>query len=151
MIQCCCFQDVSNLSELDESAILGDDDIQEEGSVNDEIVEHNEEAEELDYDEDLEAEKAPRSSKFTSERVRLDYFAIIPILILRENIALKFKRREEAVCLIMALTFLFQALIQRRSLLNEVSSKREEQNQNAPTNNISAGKSVIFYVLTILL
>lgn len=54
---------------MDESAILGDDDIQEEGSVKDEIVEHREEAEELDYDEDLEAEKAPRSSKFTSERV----------------------------------------------------------------------------------
>ncbi|VDK75763.1 unnamed protein product [Litomosoides sigmodontis] len=94
-------EDVSNLSELDESAILGDDDIQEEGSINDEIVEHNEEAEELDYDEDLEAEKAPRSSKFTSERAQM----------------------------------------QRRSLLNE-ASKREEQNQNAPTNNISAGKSV---------
>uniref|UniRef100_A0A0R3S5R0 RRM domain-containing protein n=1 Tax=Elaeophora elaphi TaxID=1147741 RepID=A0A0R3S5R0_9BILA len=61
--------DVSNLSELDESAILGDDDIQEEGSIKDEILEQHEEAEELDYDEDLEAEKAPRSSKFTSERV----------------------------------------------------------------------------------
>ncbi|KAL4002126.1 hypothetical protein ACH3XW_2195 [Acanthocheilonema viteae] len=94
--------DVSNLSELDESAILGDDDIQEEGSIKDEIVEHHEEAEELDYDEDLEAEKAPRSSKFTSER----------------------------------------ALMQRRSLLNEVSSKREDQNRNVPANNISAGKLV---------
>ncbi|CAG9532736.1 unnamed protein product [Cercopithifilaria johnstoni] len=94
--------DVSNLSELDESAILGDDDIQEEGSIKDEIVEHHEETEELDYDEDLEAEKAPRSSKFTSER----------------------------------------ALMQRRSLLNEASAKREDQNRSAPTNNISAGKSV---------
>ncbi|EFO21789.1 hypothetical protein LOAG_06694 [Loa loa] len=94
--------DVSNLSELDELAILGDDDIQEEGSIKDEVVEHHEETEELDYDEDLEAEKAPRSSKFTSER----------------------------------------ALMQRRSLLNEASSKKENQNRNAPTNNISANKSV---------
>lgn len=56
---------------MDESAILGDDDVQEEGSVRDEIIEHHEETEELDYDEDLETEKAPRSSKFTSERVCL--------------------------------------------------------------------------------
>lgn len=65
------FQDVGNLSELDESAILGDDDVQEERSVKDEAVVHHEETEELDYDEDLEAEKAPRSSKFSSERVCL--------------------------------------------------------------------------------
>ncbi|VIO90536.1 Uncharacterized protein BM_BM7517 [Brugia malayi] len=94
--------DVSNLSELDESAILGDDDIQEEGSIKDEIVEHHEETEELDYDEDLEAEKAPRLSKFTSERT----------------------------------------IMQKRSLLNEASSKRDEQNRSAPTNSASVSKSV---------
>uniref|UniRef100_A0A915Q6E2 Uncharacterized protein n=1 Tax=Setaria digitata TaxID=48799 RepID=A0A915Q6E2_9BILA len=94
--------DVSNLSELDESAILGDDDIQEEGSIKDEVVEHHEETEELDYDEDLEAEKAPRSSKFTSER----------------------------------------ALLQRRSLMNEALSKREDQNRNTATNSASFSKSV---------
>ncbi|KAM3724323.1 Uncharacterized protein ACO02O_07466 [Dirofilaria immitis] len=94
--------DVSTLSELDESAILGDDDIQEEGSVKDEIVEHHEETEELDYDEDLEAEKAPRSSKFTSER----------------------------------------ALMQRRSLMNETSAKREDQNRNILTKSTSVSRSV---------
>ncbi|VDN07078.1 unnamed protein product [Thelazia callipaeda] len=62
--------DAGNLSEMDELAILGDEDIQDDESVREESGLHHEETEELDYDEDLETEKTPRLSKFSSERIK---------------------------------------------------------------------------------
>ncbi|MFH4983440.1 hypothetical protein AB6A40_010149 [Gnathostoma spinigerum] len=62
--------DIGNLSDLNEAAILDDDNdnggegAKESSPVHCEV----EDLEELDYDEDIEEEKAPRSGKFTSER-----------------------------------------------------------------------------------